>query len=376
MLCTSTIIFGWPGPYLEMRRFRFARTLVVEAGGLELSAWVAESFAQRLLGLAGLPAIPARRGLLIPGCASVHTWGMRFAIDIAFLAWPPGRGQRRAAGLARRSSRGAGPAARAAAAPAALRCSRRPAGHAPGLGHARLLPSGHARTGRDRRLAGRAPADPSAGRAPLRAILASYVGGDPACARLRARRPRQARPARARARIQLLAVGRVGAALAVSRDRPVGVDVERVKPGRAVDAHRAAPVRARRGRGARAGPERRPRSGLPPLLDRQGGVREGPRRRVSRSGLRRFSVAALVDGADPLRGGRHGTCSSCPLRRARGGGGGAGVRLAAPPAHPGGPRWLSGSTAELLTRAQRRPAARGIRAHRAETTPTASRWRT
>jgi uncharacterized membrane protein (UPF0127 family) len=75
-----------------MRRFRFGRTLVVEAGGLEVSAWVAESFPQRLLGLAGLPSIPARRGLLIPGCASVHTWGMRFAIDIAFLAWPPDPG--------------------------------------------------------------------------------------------------------------------------------------------------------------------------------------------------------------------------------------------------------------------------------------------
>ena len=59
------------------------------AGGRELAAWVAESFPQRLLGLAGLPAIPAHRGLLIPRCAAVHTWGMRFAIDVAFLTWPP-----------------------------------------------------------------------------------------------------------------------------------------------------------------------------------------------------------------------------------------------------------------------------------------------
>jgi uncharacterized membrane protein (UPF0127 family) len=76
-----------------MRRFRFARSLVVESPGVALSAWVAESFALRFLGLAGLPAIPADRGLLIPRCASVHTWGMRFAIDIAFLEWPPGPGR-------------------------------------------------------------------------------------------------------------------------------------------------------------------------------------------------------------------------------------------------------------------------------------------
>ena len=75
-----------------MRRFRFARSLVVEAPGGDLAAWVAESFAQRLLGLAGLASIPAGRGLLIPECASVHTWGMRLAIDIAFLEWPPGPG--------------------------------------------------------------------------------------------------------------------------------------------------------------------------------------------------------------------------------------------------------------------------------------------
>ena len=89
MLCTSTVIFGSQGPYLEMRRFRFARSLVVVTPGGAMSAWVAESPAQRLLGLAALAAIPPGRGLLIPGCAAVHTWGMRFAIDIAFLEWPP-----------------------------------------------------------------------------------------------------------------------------------------------------------------------------------------------------------------------------------------------------------------------------------------------
>jgi uncharacterized membrane protein (UPF0127 family) len=108
VLCTSTVIFGRQGPYLEMRRFRFARSLVVEAPGGDMSAWVAESLAQRLLGLAALAAIPPGRGLLIPECAAVHTWGMRFAIDIAFLEWPPGPGSEvirlREAVLPRRSA--------------------------------------------------------------------------------------------------------------------------------------------------------------------------------------------------------------------------------------------------------------------------------
>jgi uncharacterized protein len=72
-----------------MRRFRFAQTLAAEVGGRELRVWVAASFPQRLLGLAWLPGIPACRALLIPNCAAVHTWGMRFPLDIAFLEWPP-----------------------------------------------------------------------------------------------------------------------------------------------------------------------------------------------------------------------------------------------------------------------------------------------
>ena len=39
----------------------------------------------RLLGLAGLPRERAGSGLLIPHCASVHTFGMRFALDLFFL---------------------------------------------------------------------------------------------------------------------------------------------------------------------------------------------------------------------------------------------------------------------------------------------------
>ena len=39
----------------------------------------------RLLGLAFLDREPAGTGLLIPRCASVHTFGMRFALDLYFL---------------------------------------------------------------------------------------------------------------------------------------------------------------------------------------------------------------------------------------------------------------------------------------------------
>ena len=45
----------------------------------------ARTFASRLLGLAFLRELPAGHALLIPDCRSVHTFGMRFEIDVAFL---------------------------------------------------------------------------------------------------------------------------------------------------------------------------------------------------------------------------------------------------------------------------------------------------
>ena len=39
----------------------------------------------RLLGLAWLDALPAGHALLIQHCRSVHTFGMRFPIDVTFL---------------------------------------------------------------------------------------------------------------------------------------------------------------------------------------------------------------------------------------------------------------------------------------------------
>ena len=46
---------------------------------------VASSLRARLLGLALLDRAEAGAGLLIPRCRSVHTFGMRFALDLLFL---------------------------------------------------------------------------------------------------------------------------------------------------------------------------------------------------------------------------------------------------------------------------------------------------
>ena len=45
----------------------------------------ADTFRARLLGLAWRDRSRAGAGLLIPRCASVHTFGMRFALDLFFL---------------------------------------------------------------------------------------------------------------------------------------------------------------------------------------------------------------------------------------------------------------------------------------------------
>ncbi len=46
---------------------------------------VAEGSCARLLGLAHLDREEAGSGLLIPRCSSVHTFGMRFPLDLYFL---------------------------------------------------------------------------------------------------------------------------------------------------------------------------------------------------------------------------------------------------------------------------------------------------
>ena len=52
-------------------------------GGLVLA--VADAPVARLAGLAGLRSMPPRTGLLIPRCSSVHTFGMRFPLDLIWL---------------------------------------------------------------------------------------------------------------------------------------------------------------------------------------------------------------------------------------------------------------------------------------------------
>jgi hypothetical protein len=76
-----------------MRRFESTPSVRVQTpAGRRLEAWLAESVPARLAGLAGLAALPPERALLLPACRSVHTCGMRFSIDVAFVSWPPARG--------------------------------------------------------------------------------------------------------------------------------------------------------------------------------------------------------------------------------------------------------------------------------------------
>jgi uncharacterized membrane protein (UPF0127 family) len=52
---------------------------------LALDLAVADSFFARLKGLLGKRELPQGEGLWIKSCSSVHTFGMRFPIDVAFL---------------------------------------------------------------------------------------------------------------------------------------------------------------------------------------------------------------------------------------------------------------------------------------------------
>jgi uncharacterized protein len=67
-------------PRLAPRLRRLPRAAVL---GREVR--VAAGFRARLLGLAGLDREEAGPGLLIPRCSSVHTFAMRFALDLYFI---------------------------------------------------------------------------------------------------------------------------------------------------------------------------------------------------------------------------------------------------------------------------------------------------
>ena len=59
--------------------------LEVRSDDVGTRVFVARSFRARLLGLALLGDLPCEWALLIPGCSSVHTFGMRFCLEIRFL---------------------------------------------------------------------------------------------------------------------------------------------------------------------------------------------------------------------------------------------------------------------------------------------------
>jgi uncharacterized membrane protein (UPF0127 family) len=56
---------------------------IADAPGLRIHR--ARGFLGRLLGLAGLTALPTGSGLLLERTRSVHTFGMRFAVDLVWL---------------------------------------------------------------------------------------------------------------------------------------------------------------------------------------------------------------------------------------------------------------------------------------------------
>jgi uncharacterized membrane protein (UPF0127 family) len=62
---------------------RLAALPVVDVHGHRVR--VATGLRARLLGLTFTDRDAAGGGLLIPGCRSVHTFGMRFALEVAFL---------------------------------------------------------------------------------------------------------------------------------------------------------------------------------------------------------------------------------------------------------------------------------------------------
>lgn len=71
------------GPDITRQARRFRRLGIRRVHGFEVV--VADDPLSRLLGLALLDRHRAPEGLLIPRCRSVHTYGMRFPLDLLFL---------------------------------------------------------------------------------------------------------------------------------------------------------------------------------------------------------------------------------------------------------------------------------------------------
>lgn len=56
-----------------------------KTGTLLVEAEVADTFFRRLKGLLGRRELPAGRGMLLKPANSIHTFGMKFAIDVIFV---------------------------------------------------------------------------------------------------------------------------------------------------------------------------------------------------------------------------------------------------------------------------------------------------
>jgi uncharacterized membrane protein (UPF0127 family) len=61
-------------------------TLARTGETLATRARVADTYWTRLVGLLGSPPLAPGEGLLITPCHSVHSFGMRYAIDVAYLS--------------------------------------------------------------------------------------------------------------------------------------------------------------------------------------------------------------------------------------------------------------------------------------------------
>ena len=59
--------------------------------GGTVACFAAERRRHRLVGLVGARGLPPGTGLLLARCRSVHTFGMRFAIDVLFVTLEPDR---------------------------------------------------------------------------------------------------------------------------------------------------------------------------------------------------------------------------------------------------------------------------------------------
>lgn len=69
----------WRYPNLPVKR------LCVEGRATDVRVYHARSFVARLFGLLGRRPLAAGEALWLQPCASVHTLGMRYAIDVVFL---------------------------------------------------------------------------------------------------------------------------------------------------------------------------------------------------------------------------------------------------------------------------------------------------